>query len=122
MIQSGAKISENVTVGSHCNICNQVEIGANSSIQTGCHITRGVKIGENCFLGPGVITMNDKYMDGAITPPTIGNNTRIGGGSCIFPDVKIGHNVIIGAGSIVTKDVPDNTEAWGNPAKTKSKI
>ena len=48
----------------------------------------------------------------------VGDRIRIGSNSTILP-VKIGNNVIIGAGSVVTKDIPDNCIAYGNPAKIK---
>ena len=47
----------------------------------------------------------------------IGNNVWIGGNVCILPGVTIGDNVTIGAGSVVTKDIPSNTTAFGNPCK-----
>ncbi len=48
---------------------------------------------------------------------TIGNNVFVGAGTIILPGVQIGNRVIIGAGSIVTKDIPDNSVAVGNPAR-----
>lgn len=45
----------------------------------------------------------------------IGNNVWIGGGAIIMPGVTIGDNVVIGAGSVVTKDIPDNSVAYGSP-------
>jgi len=48
---------------------------------------------------------------------SIGRKTFIGMGSIILPGVIIGENVIIGAGSVVTKNIPDNSVAFGNPAK-----
>ena len=47
----------------------------------------------------------------------IGNNVWIGGNVCILPGVTIGDNVTIGAGSVVTKDIPSNVTAFGNPCK-----
>ncbi len=47
----------------------------------------------------------------------MGNNVWIGGGAIILPGVTIGDNVVIGAGSIVTKDIPDNVIAAGNPCR-----
>ncbi|MCF6170153.1 MAG: hypothetical protein L3J66_04150 [Bacteroidales bacterium] len=117
LIQENVRIGANCTIGSHCNICSGVVIGNNVSIQTGCHITTGVRIESGCFVGPGVITMNDKFMNDQITPPVIGRNTKIGGGSCILPDVVIGQDVFIGSGSIVTKDIKENGKVFGNPAK-----
>ncbi|NPD45543.1 MULTISPECIES: acyltransferase [unclassified Lentimicrobium] len=121
LIQSGAKIGKNCTIGSFCNICGDVEIGDNVSIQTGCHITRGVKIDSDTFIGPGVVTMNDKYMNDIISPPSIGSHTRVGGGSCILPDLHIGKNVLIGSGCVVTKSIADGERVYGNPAKSAIK-
>ena len=50
-------------------------------------------------------------------PVTIGNHVWIGGGVIILPGVSIGDNVVIGAGSVVTKDIPSNTIAYGNPCR-----
>ena len=53
---------------------------------------------------------------------TIGNNVWIGGNCTILPGVTIGDNSVIGAGSVVTKDVPANVLAYGNPCQLKKKI
>jgi UDP-2-acetamido-3-amino-2,3-dideoxy-glucuronate N-acetyltransferase len=116
LIQKDVRIGKKCTIGSFCNISSGVRIGDNVSIQTGCHITRGVRIGDGCFIGPGVVTMNSKYMSGDIKPPIIGNYVKIGGGSLILPAVEIGNNVFIGAGSVVTKSIKDNDRVLGNPA------
>lgn len=55
-------------------------------------------------------------------PITIGDNAWIGGGVIICPGVKIGENAVIGAGSVVTKDIPANCVAAGNPCKIMKKI
>ena len=63
----------------------------------------------------------ERVVDGKIIdislPVTIGSDVWIGGGSIICPGIKIGDNVVIGAGSVVTKDIPSNCVAAGNPAK-----
>jgi len=51
------------------------------------------------------------------SPVTIGDNVWIGGGAIICPGVTIGNNSTIGAGSVVTKDIPENVFAAGNPCK-----
>lgn len=50
-------------------------------------------------------------------PVTIGDNVWIGGGAILLPGVTVGDNVVIGAGSVVTKDIPSNTVAFGNPCR-----
>ena len=50
-------------------------------------------------------------------PVTIGDNVWLGGGVIVCPGVNIGNNVTIGAGSVVTKDIPDNMVAVGNPCR-----
>lgn len=53
---------------------------------------------------------------------TIGDNVWIGGNVVITPGVKVGNGVVIGAGSVVTKDIPDNCIAAGNPARVIREI
>lgn len=83
------------------------------------HIT----IGDNVVLAPRVHVLAHDSSTGLFIGKTraanvsIGNNVFVGAGSIILPGVHIGNRVIIGAGSIVTKDIPDNTVAAGNPAK-----
>lgn len=55
-------------------------------------------------------------------PVTIGDNVWIGGNAVINPGVTIGSNVVIGSGSVVTKDIPDNVIAVGNPCRVLREI
>ena len=55
-------------------------------------------------------------------PVTVGDNVWIGGNTVILPGVTVGSNVVIGAGSVVSKDIPDNTIAAGNPCKVIREI
>ena len=120
LIQLGAVIGTGTTIGSHCNICD-CRIGNNVSIQTGCHITRGVVVEDEVFIGPGVVTMNDKLRgDGATSFPRIGRNAKIGGGSCILPGVIIGADAVIGAGSVIATNVPPGTVVYGDPARVQA--
>ena len=89
-----------------------------------------VNIGNNVFIGPnvGIYTAghpvnvelrNDGLEYGKKIK--IGNNVWIGGNVCILPGVTIGDNVTIGAGSVVTKNIPSNVTAFGNPCKVHKK-
>ena len=86
----------------------------------------GVEIGDRVFIGPnvGIYTANhptdvrrrEKGYEWAL-PVKIGNKVWIGGGVTILPGVTIGDNTVIAAGSVVTKDIPANVVAAGNPCK-----
>lgn len=118
LIHHGARIGQGVTIGSHCNICD-CRIGDRVSIQTACHITRGVVIEDDVFIGPRVVTLNDKLTGGSLNYPRICRGAKIGGGSVILPGVTIGENAVVGAGSVVTKDVPAGATVIGNPARIR---
>ena len=85
-----------------------------------------VTIGDDCFVGPNVSIYTACHSTDPeernsrrewAEPVTIGDNVWIGGCVTILPGVKIGNNVTIGAGSVVTKDIPDNVVAVGNPCR-----
>ena len=85
-----------------------------------------VTIGDNVFIGPdcGIYTAThpldfQRRKEGLeyALPITIGNNVWLGGGVKICPGVTIGEGSVVGAGSIVTKDIPANVLAVGNPCK-----
>lgn len=85
-----------------------------------------VTIGDNAFIGPNVSIytachpvesdLRNTKVEWA-EPVTIGDNVWIGGSVTILPGVTIGDNCVIGAGSVVSRDIPSNSVAVGNPAK-----
>ena len=98
----GILINSLVSIAAHTQIGNFVSINRNVSI--GHHTT----IGDYSSINPGVNIAGNV---------TIGVGTTIGIGSNILNGVRIGSNTIVGAGSLVTKDLPDNVVAYGNPCK-----
>ncbi|MBC7401314.1 MAG: serine acetyltransferase, partial [Mucilaginibacter sp.] len=77
---------------------------------------------DNCTLRNSTTIGNKKQADGTFGPaPRIGNNVDIGANVIIIGDIEIGDNVVIGAGSVVTKSIPANSVAVGNPAKILDK-
>lgn len=117
LIHQGARIGQNCTIGSHCNICH-CQIGNSVSIQTACHITRGTIIEDRVFVGPGVITLNDPLVvSKPMKAPTIKAGAKIGGGTVLLPGVIIGRNATVGSGAVVTKDIPEGGTVVGNPAR-----
>jgi len=118
LIHAGARIGADCTIGSHCNIHRAV-LGDRVAIQTGCHITRGVVIEDEAFVGPGVVTLNDRLQGGPLMFPRIGRGARVGGGCVLLPGVAVGAGAVVGAGSVVTRDVPAGAVVLGNPARLR---
>ena len=90
-----------------------------------------IYIGSHTLIGPNVIIataghpvlpqLREKEYQFNM-PVHIGKNCWIGAGAIILPGITIGDNSVIGAGSVVTKDIPDNVVAVGNPCKVLRKI
>ena len=134
------KIEKNVwiTPPFYVDYGNNIYIGNNTEINMNCTFLddNKIEIGKNCLIAPNVQIYtafhpkNSKERLGEIkedgtfefcktytAPVVIGDEVWIGGGVIILPGVTIGNNVVIGAGSVVTKDIPDNKIAYGNPCK-----
>ena len=130
----------------YCHFGYNIEIGNGVQINMNCTFLdhNKITIGDNTGIGPGtqiftvyhpmdyrerlfteIIEENKKNEDddkiqfwkSQSLPVTIGNNVWIGGGCIILPGVTIGDNSVIGSGSIVTKSIPANVVAVGNPCK-----
>ena len=98
-------------------IGNNALIAPNVQIYTAYHPTNAVeRFGEPKSDG------SFEFCKTRTAPVTIGDNVWIGGGALILPGVTIGNNVVIGAGSVVTKDIPDNVIAVGNPCRVIKEI
>jgi maltose O-acetyltransferase len=112
----------------NCDYGYNIEVGENFYANYGCTILDANKviIGDNVLFGPNVQIYTATHPidpierlthKGYAKPIVIGNNVWIGGGTIICPGIKIGDNVTIGAGSVVTKDIPENVIAAGNPCR-----
>lgn len=117
----------------HCDYGKNIEVGNNFFANYNCVIldVGKVVIGENVLFAPNVSiytaghpvhpkSRNSGYEYGIKV--IIGDNVWIGGNVIINPGVKIGNNVVIGSGSVVTKDIPDDVIAVGNPCRIIRKI
>lgn len=124
IVLPNAQIGENCNICSHCFIENEVVIGNNVTIKSGVQLWDGIEIEDNVFIGANATFTNDRYpishnKDWKMETTKICKGASIGAGSTILPGIVIGENAIIGAGSVVTKSIPANTVAFGNPAVIK---
>ena len=118
----------NILAPFHCDYGRHIEVGDNFMANYNCTIldVGRVVIGDNVMFAPNVSlftaghpihpdSRNSGYEYGIGI--TIGSNVWIGGNTVINPGVTIGDNCVIGSGSVVTKDIPANVVAVGNPCR-----
>lgn len=116
-----------------CDYGSHIQLGKNFYANHGLVLldSAAVVFGDNVFVGPncGFHTAGHPIDSGRRNqrleyawPITVGDNVWFGAGVQVMPGVRIGSNVVIGAGSVVTRDVPDNVVAAGNPCRVLRSI
>ena len=126
----GCKIGDETKIGTFVEIQAGASVGKRCKISSHTFICEGVHIGDGCFIGHGVMFINDKKpravnASGELAGPDdwtmeqthIGDNVSVGTGAIILCGVRIGDGAMIGAGAVVTKDVAPDAVVAGVPAR-----
>ena len=122
-------------IGTNCIIATFVEIGGakigdNCKIHPFSFICKYVTIEDDVFIAQGVMFTNDKHpaipsqwhdeIRAGNVSTVVKKSASIGANATVLPGITIGENAMIGAGSVVTKDIPANAIAYGNPCEVKT--
>lgn len=111
-VAASAEIGEGVAILTNAVVNTSAKIGSFCCINTGAIVEHDCKIGHNVFIQPRCVLAGNV---------TVGDNTVVGIGASVREGIAIGADCIIGGGSFVCKDIPDNSVAYGVPAKIVSK-
>jgi acetyltransferase-like isoleucine patch superfamily enzyme len=120
----GCRLGDDVFVGPFVEIQKRAVIGARSRVQSHAFVCELVTIGQDCFVGHGVMFINDRFSNGGPArgdqslwkPTLVGKKVSIGSNATILP-VSICDGAVIGAGAVVTSDITEPGIYAGNPAR-----
>ncbi len=120
----GCKLGDSVFVGPFVEIQKTASVGARTKVQSHAFICELVTIGDDCFIGHGVMFINDTFATGGPAngnkslwqSTSVGNRVSIGSNASILP-VSICDDVVIGAGAVVVKNITEPGVYIGNPVR-----
>lgn len=126
----GCQVGDETRIGAFVEIQKNASVGARCKISSHTFICEGVTIEDECFVGHGVIFVNDRRPratrpdggpqtqdDWKVVPTRIGRRASIGSGAVILCGVTVGEGALVGAGAVVTHDVAPGETVAGVPAR-----
>jgi UDP-2-acetamido-3-amino-2,3-dideoxy-glucuronate N-acetyltransferase len=130
----GCSIGDETRIGTFVEVQKGASIGRRCKISSHSFICEGVTIEDECFIGHGVLFINDKYpaatnargelqtdADWRVVPTRVGRGATIGSGAVVLCGVTIGERALVGAGAVVTHDVPAGAVVAGVPARARAR-
>jgi len=125
-IRENCLFAAEVLIGQTVSVEADVRVGARARIMTGAYITCETSIEEDVFLGPKVITTNERYLNMQENPsfkgPIIRAGAAIGAGACLLSGITVGRGAVVGMGAVVLEDVPDSRIFVGVPARDAGEV
>jgi len=127
VIREACTIGDDVSIWSNSVVDYGCRIGSSAKIHCSCYVAQYTVIEDDVFLAPGVMIANDLYPGNVrsgelMAGPSIGAGAQVGVNVTILPYVRIGPGAVIGAGSVVSRDIPANVVAFGNPARPRKDV
>lgn len=130
----GCSVGAGTQIGAFVEVQRGARIGARCKISSHTFICEGVTIEDECFVGHGVLFINDRHPaavrpDGSLKgaedwvcePTRVARRASIGSGAVILCGLTIGEGALVGAGAVVTKDVPPGAVVVGVPARVTAR-
>jgi acetyltransferase-like isoleucine patch superfamily enzyme len=130
----GCRVGDGTQIGAFVEVQRGARIGARCKISSHTFICEGVTIEDECFVGHGVLFINDRHPaavrpDGSLKgaedwvcePTRVGRRASIGSGAVILCGLTIGEGALVGAGAVVTKNVPPGAVVAGVPARAMAR-
>ncbi|MBR8461709.1 acetyltransferase [Campylobacter sp. faydin G-140] len=116
LMHPSAVISQSAVIERGVVVMPNAVINAKALIKQGAIINSAAIIEHECLIGEFAHISPNATLAGAVK---VGDFTHIGIGACIIQNISIGNSCVIGAGSVVVRDIPNNSKAYGVPARLK---
>jgi sugar O-acyltransferase (sialic acid O-acetyltransferase NeuD family) len=114
VVHPAAYVATTATMGEAAQVLAGAVVGAEARIGRACIVNTRASIDHECVLGDGVHVAPGATLAGNVE---VGDFTLVAVGAVVLPRIRIGRDCIVGAGAVVTRDVPDGTVVYGNPAR-----